>query len=183
MFYYSPSTRGFYDPETHGDSIPADAVQVTPEQRAALLFGQTQGQLIVPDADGRPVLADPPVPTLDEARAVAVARINFEAGAAREPHITVTAGQSATYLSKQIEAERYRDRQGGPYPYLEAEAAATGSTVEDVAALVLATAEAWTALNARIEGVRRGALVAVERAADVAEVDAVFPIAWPQAPA
>ena len=57
---YSPSTGGFYDQEIHGDNIPADAVEITVEEHAALLEGQSQGQIISADEDGNPILIDPP---------------------------------------------------------------------------------------------------------------------------
>ena len=61
--FYSKSTGGFYDSAIHGDNIPADAVEITTEEHAALLEGQGQGKRIAADADGRPVLQDPPPPT------------------------------------------------------------------------------------------------------------------------
>ena len=57
---YSKSTNGFYHPAIHGDNIPADAVEITCEQHAALLAGQSAGKIIAADADGFPVLQDPP---------------------------------------------------------------------------------------------------------------------------
>jgi hypothetical protein len=60
MYYYAKSTRGFYSIEIHGDNIPSDAVEITTEEHAALLAGQSAGQIIVADADGKPVLQDPP---------------------------------------------------------------------------------------------------------------------------
>lgn len=65
---YSASTGGFYDTAIHGDNIPSDAVEITDEQHAALIDGQSQGKRITADADGKPVLTDPPpyVPTQDE---------------------------------------------------------------------------------------------------------------------
>lgn len=69
--YYSKSTNGFYTREIHGDNIPEDAVEITTEEHAALLEGQSQGKLIQADANGRPVLVDPPPPT--EAELVAEA--------------------------------------------------------------------------------------------------------------
>ena len=57
---YSKTTKGFYDPKIHGSSIPADAVEITTEEHAALLDGQCQGKLITADGDGRPVLQDQP---------------------------------------------------------------------------------------------------------------------------
>lgn len=63
---YSPSKNGFYNREVHGDSIPADAVEITPEQHAALLAGQSAGKRITADANGFPVLQDPPQPTPEQ---------------------------------------------------------------------------------------------------------------------
>lgn len=75
--FYSPSTGGFYDAAIHGDNIPADAVSITAEEHAALLEGQANGKRITADADGRPVLTDPPAPTAEETQA----RMNAEARA------------------------------------------------------------------------------------------------------
>lgn len=63
---YSASTGGFYDAAIHGDNIPADAVEITIEEHAALLEGQSQGKMIQADANGRPVLVDPPKTTAAE---------------------------------------------------------------------------------------------------------------------
>lgn len=66
---YAKSTGGFYDEAIHGNSTPADAVEITSADHAALLQGQATGKRIVPDASGRPILADPPTPTLAEIKA------------------------------------------------------------------------------------------------------------------
>lgn len=60
--FYSAKTRGFYSPEIHGDNIPADAVEITVAEHAALLEGQSRGKVIVADANGRPALQDPAPP-------------------------------------------------------------------------------------------------------------------------
>jgi hypothetical protein len=64
--FYSKSTNGFYDPEIHGDNVPVDAVEITAEEHAALINGQSQGKRIIADANGFPVLTDPPAPTSAE---------------------------------------------------------------------------------------------------------------------
>lgn len=64
--FYSKSTGGFYTREIHGDAIPADAVEITTAEHAALLAGQGQGKRITADADGRPLLQDPPPPTPEQ---------------------------------------------------------------------------------------------------------------------
>lgn len=63
---YSPSNNGFYSREIHGENIPADAVEITHEQHAELLAGQSAGMSIVPGADGFPVLQEPPPPTPEQ---------------------------------------------------------------------------------------------------------------------
>lgn len=64
--FYAKSTGGFYTAGIHGDSIPADAVEITPEDHAYLLEGQTQGKLIQADEDGYPILVDPPPPSSEQ---------------------------------------------------------------------------------------------------------------------
>ena len=64
--FYSKSTGGFYAREIHGDNIPADAVEITDAEHAALIEGQSQGKVIVADESGRPVLKDPPPPTHEQ---------------------------------------------------------------------------------------------------------------------
>lgn len=61
MLCYSKLTGGFYTTEIHGDTIPSDAVEITLEDHATLLQGQSEGKAIGADADGFPVLLVPPV--------------------------------------------------------------------------------------------------------------------------
>lgn len=87
--FYSKSTGGFYAESIHGArtvemittdpdtgktldcwnepnpdcKIPADAVEITADDHAALMAGQSMGKRIVADINGSPVLADQPAPT------------------------------------------------------------------------------------------------------------------------
>ena len=56
--YYSKSNQAFYDSTIHS-RLPEDAVELSPEQHAALLSGQSAGQVIMPSKDGKPMLAEP----------------------------------------------------------------------------------------------------------------------------
>lgn len=47
-------------------SIPADAVEISSDEHAALLDGQASGKRIVAGGDGRPELADQPEPTAED---------------------------------------------------------------------------------------------------------------------
>jgi hypothetical protein len=71
---YSAQTGGFYDREIHGDAIPADAVDVTAEEYATLMEGQSQGKEIGADENGKPILKDPAAPTKAELIAFAEAQ-------------------------------------------------------------------------------------------------------------
>ena len=64
--FYSKTTGGFYTAEIHGDNIPADAVEITEAEHAALIEGQSKGQRIVADTNGRPILQDPPPPSPEQ---------------------------------------------------------------------------------------------------------------------
>lgn len=64
--FASKSTRGFYDAAIHGANMPADAVEITVEEHAALLEGQSRGKLIDFAEDGYPFLTDPAPPTEEE---------------------------------------------------------------------------------------------------------------------
>lgn len=86
--FYSKSTSGFYDTAIHGDNIPADAVEITKAEHAALLAGQSKGKRIVSDSAGVPTLADPEPPS--------VAYIIASIASAVQSHLDATA-QSLGY--------------------------------------------------------------------------------------
>ncbi|WP_454021216.1 hypothetical protein [Azospirillum sp. Marseille-Q6669] len=184
-----PLTGDELEPAVFGPrcpDAPLDVFDATPEEIARVLAGNVEVRALAAaalppakpiivrefDADGnvtaeREVIPAPPaapVVPLADLKAAAVDLINKRVGELRGLHITVTTGQSATYLEKQDEAARHAAGDAGPFPYLEAEALATGSTLEDVAALVRATSSAWTATNADLEGKRRAAVEAVKAA-------------------
>jgi hypothetical protein len=52
--FYSKSAGGFYVDEIHGSNIPADAVEITEVEHAALLNGQSEGKIIQADETGYP---------------------------------------------------------------------------------------------------------------------------------
>lgn len=65
--FYSKTTGGFYSVDIHGENIPADAVEITPEYHSILLDGQSSGKIISANDTGFPVLSDPaPLPLADQ---------------------------------------------------------------------------------------------------------------------
>lgn len=74
-YQYSASSRGFYLQSIHGDNIPHDAVEVTPEDHAQLMQAQAEGAYITPGPDGAPVAIDPPAPTSAQVKEKKVATV------------------------------------------------------------------------------------------------------------
>lgn len=107
--------------------------------------------------------------------------VNNQAEVVRCLYLTPGSGQAITYARKEDEARRF-DPGGDPSdtPFLLAEAQATGATLADTAALVLAQADAWVTIGAMIEGNRRGLVVAIEAANSVQELSNIDPAGgWP----
>ena len=73
MHLFSPSTRGFYDPQIH-DVIPDDAVEISSSAHAALLEAQAAGAVIQPGPDGQPEAVMPAAPDAAEVLAAWRAR-------------------------------------------------------------------------------------------------------------
>ena len=121
------------------------------------------------------------VDNLDAAKASALAQVNAAAEALRARFLTAGSGHAMTYLRKEDEARRFDpEADAADYPFLAAEAASTGATLADTAALVLAQANAWATLGAAIEGHRRGLIVAIEAAEDLATIAAIdITAGWP----
>lgn len=58
IFYYSASTKGFYVSDVHVN-IPDDAKEISKEYWKELLYKQSQGNEIHPDANGYPISINP----------------------------------------------------------------------------------------------------------------------------
>jgi hypothetical protein len=63
---------GFFDTNSHGEigspdcTIPEGAIELSDELYAELTAPREDSKLVYPDADGYPVLIDPPPPSLEE---------------------------------------------------------------------------------------------------------------------
>jgi hypothetical protein len=170
---YTPSTCGFYLPEIHGKNIPADAVEITDAQYAALLDGQEAGQIITAGEDGMPVLVDPAKPSIDDIRAQGVsAMANWIAQFLSQ----FTAGVSPAELASwSVKAERARQHlAGSPQPMIVAEATITGEDADELAAKIFAKSAAYEAIISRTTGLRRATETAIAQAETPEVVAAVL---------
>lgn len=80
MYFYSAKNNAFYpdvlrDEYEKAGSWPNDLVEITDDLYDALFAGQSDGKVITPGDDGRPVLTDPAPPTDEELIAQANSRI------------------------------------------------------------------------------------------------------------
>ncbi|WP_242140879.1 hypothetical protein [Sphingomonas sp. TREG-RG-20F-R18-01] len=108
-----------------------------------------------------------------------IGKVNDDAGQFRLHFITDVAGQQATYLAKEEEAKAWTPQANlSDFPFLAAEAEYTGMAIVDIVTLVLATAAAWRRLAAKIEGRRRGAMVELAAAANVAALVRAATVDW-----
>lgn len=119
------------------------------------------------------------VPLLDTLRAEQERKVDAEAEAFRQNFITPGSGQALTYQRKEAEARGWAsDGDPATAPFLAAEASATGVSIDDVAAEVIAAADQWTQIGALIEGRRMGAKAAIADADTLAAIEAAGDIEW-----
>lgn len=163
--YYSPVSKGFYD-AAH-PAIPEDAVAVDPETHAALIADQARGATIQPGPDGQPVAVWPAPPTEAEALAAAQARAHaamadFIAGLTGRFTAGLPVAEVASWPTKAEAASRHLA--GEPQPMIAAEAEITGEAPDDLARAILAKAALYTAIVARVTGLRRQTATAIDAA-------------------
>lgn len=182
--YYSASTSGFYFVEIHGENIPADCVEITDEEHAAMLEGQSQKRRIVADKDGKPILADRPV--LDPAEVLAQAKTSglsrlSDYAKAKRALIAGTSddGEIAGWSNKLRIAQAIGSDAGtgGEIAAFQTEIDArgiSGETLDVFCQKVIKNAAFFTQAVALIDGLKRKAQDAVNAATDADEVAAVL---------
>ncbi|TPG77336.1 phage tail assembly chaperone [Pseudomonas arsenicoxydans] len=66
MRYYSKLTRVTYLPNVHGDNMPGDVIPISEELYLSVIANPAAGKVRSHDANGLPMLIDPPAKTLAE---------------------------------------------------------------------------------------------------------------------
>ena len=174
--FYAKSTGGFYNPEIHGENMPADVIEITTEAYKTLLEGQSQGMLITCEEDGYPFLAEqPPIPVTAGALCV---QIDTTADAARR----AVAGdplRAVEYDRAAAEAQAFKDA-GYPsdaVPRTVAAWAIGGRTAQQAADNILLESAAYTEALYQIREARLGAKELVRQAMAAGNVDQAQDIA------
>lgn len=180
--FYSPQTGAFYAPEIHGANMPSDVVEITDQQHADLMAGQSSGKRITPDGRGRPVLTDPPLTPTADRRANAKRAIDQEAGNARARFVSAGQFQAEEYLQAEQSARAWVDagRPEGSVPGdVQAWADVSGMTASESADDILATAQSWRATITTIRQIRLAGKAAVDAAEDQGSAGDMASVAAP----
>lgn len=167
--HYSAKTGSTYLDGIHSE-IPADAVPITEERYLSVIANPSPGKVRSHDANGLPILIDPPVyvPTADEL----CARIDAAADAAR----AAVAGdplRAVEYDRARIEAQAFADA-GYPaeaVPRTVAAWAINGRTAQQAADSILAEAVAYTEALYVIRETRLAAKEQIRLLMDSGEVE------------
>jgi hypothetical protein len=117
-------------------------------------------------------------PNLEVIRAHLCAQVDAQAEVKRGRNSTLGSGQARAYQRKEAEARAWAADHGAATPYLAAEAAAAGRTVEQVAAAVLARVDAVDLADVKIEALRVGAKQRIAAAENLAALQAAAAVAW-----
>jgi hypothetical protein len=104
--------------------------------------------------------------------------IDAAAELVRGKFVTNTPGQMATYLEKEAEARSVLTDAATPTVFLALEAAALGKDIVDLAQEVVAQADMWRPIGARIEAARRKAKTDLAAAPHLAAIAAAISIDW-----
>jgi hypothetical protein len=111
---------------------------------------------------------------LPEAQKESINLVNTKAGETRTKYVTNIPFQEAAYQAKEADVRRYKAN-GYPsdltlYPFVAAEADATGLSATQAANDVIIQADQWLMLNAEIERLRRKASVEIGAETDWQQV-------------
>ncbi len=129
-------------------------------------------------------------PPLAEVQAAALAAIDRQAEALRQELITPGEAQMATYQRKEAQARAWLAAQAAgespdinaiEYCLIAAEVGITGADADEVAQVIVATADVWWRFGAAIEAVRLAAKRDVRQAVDAAAA-VVDGLDWPAPP-
>ena len=174
--FYSMQTGGFYAREIHGNNIPADAVEITSAEYADLLTAKSNGKLITADASGRLIAIDPPLPSIEQQIAAALANTYTDVDAIYSAAIGSRAPEyeQAEQAALAFQAAGYT---GTASPYVADYAATAGITDQQSADLIIAHANGLRAAVLAMRSTRFTAQSSMRAATTQAELDAAV-AAW-----
>lgn len=122
-------------------------------------------------------IAEPVIKTVEDTKIDALANIDATAGKVRLKYITTAPGQSEIYTEKTEEALDYISAIGtvddSLYPFIVAEANASGITCMEASRLILSKKSQWINAAAKIEEVRRRGKIVVMSTDNIDDIHTV----------
>lgn len=110
-------------------------------------------------------------------RAAAIEQVRQGAAEIRAGFVTALPGQDMIYQKKEAEAARYLADPApdlADYPWISAEIGITAQDAPQVAQVYVNLAAEWSAIGARLETLRLGAVAEIEAAARVADLGPIL---------
>uniref|UniRef100_Q31HT5 Uncharacterized protein n=1 Tax=Hydrogenovibrio crunogenus (strain DSM 25203 / XCL-2) TaxID=317025 RepID=Q31HT5_HYDCU len=160
--HYSATKNAFFDDALKSDyeqfnSWPSDAIKMTDAEVSTYHGKQSpQGKQLGADANGRPIWVDLPPPSLGDANAAKSKQINDEAQKFIDANMpSYPSFEMLTFAKQEAEARAYIADNTIVTPVLTPIATERGLMVADLAAKVVAKADAFTALSASVAGQRQ----------------------------
>lgn len=130
--FYSASESGFFSPEIH-DVLPEDAVQISCKEYMSLMQGQSQGQVIVSEKNGHPVLEELPTLDLEEVKKAQISKINSEFHRATSHLLSeYPTIEQISWIIQAREILSWNESPENPTPYLDKIALERGISSEEM---------------------------------------------------
>jgi hypothetical protein len=167
--FFSAEKLGFYTVSHHGADMPLDAVEITLERYDAIILALTARGVLSADADGLPILIDPPphIPSTDEL----CTKIDTAADTARR----AVAGdplRAEEYKAAAAEAQTFAAANyQGDVPPMVAAWAINGRTGQQAADDILREAAQYNAAMVQLRTVRLNAKELVRQAMLAGDVE------------
>jgi hypothetical protein len=175
--FYSRSTGGFYNLAIHGDTIPADKIEIDADLYQSLMGSLAQGARIEIGADGLPIAVYPAPPTAEEELAAAKAAGSAEmlawiTGFLGQFTAGVPDDEVKSWPRKAEAARAYLA--GQPAPMILVEAEITGENRTILSQTIAAKASAYEAIISTTTGLRRKTEAGIAAATSPDQVQAVL---------
>lgn len=171
--YYSLIEKGFYVDVIHGSKIPADAIQVTADQKAAL-FGAVNAGKSIDYVDGDWVIKDASPPSLDDVRQNQIVIVNegYESACAGLKQ-GMPMSEILTWDIQKIEAEAWAMNPVIATPFCDGIAGARGMDRQVFLEKVLAKVAAYNQHISLFTGLRQRCEDRIMAAETIADIYAV----------
>lgn len=181
--FYSPSNNTCFPAALRADyerngNWPADAILISKELHK-IVTNPPAGKIRVPGPDGLPMLVDKPGPTLDELKAAQNADL---ASACETAIAAIRAGypesEVLSWPKQEAEARAFVADAGAVTPLLDALADARAVPKAELAARVIAKADAFAAISGALIGKRQALEDALNALPADATAEQVAAIVW-----